>query len=138
MRTPQILTDDKRKILIEMRLDKAHQATSDALFAMNNERWFTAVNRIYYAMFYTTSVLVLQDGFSTSKHKQLHGWFNKTYIATEILDSNLNTALMKAYKERSDGDYEDEITFTSLDVQTLFDNMTEYIAVLEAFIRSRF
>jgi uncharacterized protein (UPF0332 family) len=52
MRTPQVLTDEKRKILIEMRLEKAHQASSDAQFAMSDERLHNAVNRIYYAMFF--------------------------------------------------------------------------------------
>jgi uncharacterized protein (UPF0332 family) len=136
MRTPNPLSDDERKVLIGMRLEKAHQAASDAAFAMSEQRWLMAVNRIYYAMFYATSALALQDGFSTSKHQQLHGWFNKTYIATGLLDKSLNAALLKAYKERSDGDYEDATTFTQQDVQILFDNMTTYNATLEAFIRS--
>jgi uncharacterized protein len=120
MRKPQVLTDEKRKILIEMRLEKAHQASSDAQFAMSDERLHNAVNRIYYAMFYATSALALQDGFSTSKHKQLHGWFNQQYIATELLERHLYQMLINAFEQRSDGDYEDEIIFTATGVQTLF------------------
>lgn len=69
MRAPLALTEEERKVLVEMRLEKAQQAASDALFAMQSERWLMAVNRIYYAMFYATSALALQHGFSTSKHK---------------------------------------------------------------------
>jgi uncharacterized protein (UPF0332 family) len=138
MRTPQILTDEKRKVLIEIRPEKARQTASDAAFAMSEQRWLMAVNRIYYAMFYATSALALQSGFSTSKHKQLHSWFNQHFIATSLLDKELYKMLIKAFEVRSDGDYEDLITFTASEVQILFENMATFNATLEAFIRSRF
>jgi uncharacterized protein (UPF0332 family) len=137
MRTPQILTDEKRKILVELRLEKAHQAKSDALFALQSGRLLMSVNRIYYAMFYATSALALLDGFSTSKHKQLHGWFHQHYISTGVLDKRLYRILIEGFEQRSDGDYEDRATFTAEEVQMLFENMNEYIAALETLIHTR-
>jgi len=40
----------------------------------------TAQNRIYYAVFYLVLALGYLDGFTTGKHHQLMGWFNKKYI----------------------------------------------------------
>jgi uncharacterized protein (UPF0332 family) len=101
---------------------------------MSGERWLTAVNHIYYAMFYATSALALHNGFSTSKHKQLHGWFNQQFISTGLLEKRLYKMLIEAFKQRSDGDYEDDITFTAKEVEALFETMTEYIATLKDFI----
>lgn len=42
--------------------------------------------------------------------------------------------LIEAFEGRSDGDYEDDITFTAKEVEALFETMTEYIATLKDFI----
>jgi uncharacterized protein len=97
MRTPSHLTDEERAVLVVIRLEKAHEAASDADFAISGERWLTAVNRIYYAMFYATSALALQNNFSTSKHNQLHGWFNQQFIATGLLEQRLYKMLIERF-----------------------------------------
>jgi len=52
-----------------------------------------AVNRIYYGLFYIITALSLKYEFSTSKHQQLIGWFNKTFIKSEIFSKNLTSCI---------------------------------------------
>jgi len=48
------------------------------LVLIDNNRFRSAVNRIYYGMFYPLMALGLANHFETSKHGQLIGWFNKS------------------------------------------------------------
>ena len=68
---------EEQKALIEHRISKAIAAIEDVDFLIRNRKFLLAVNRIYYGMFYILSALALKYDFSTSKHQQLIGWFNR-------------------------------------------------------------
>ncbi|MEI7812430.1 MAG: HEPN domain-containing protein [Ignavibacteria bacterium] len=72
--------DEFKTILINNCINKSREAVEDAEFNFNNERISTALNRIYYSVFYSVLALAYKDDFITSKHLQLKGWFNKKYI----------------------------------------------------------
>lgn len=65
---------------IQYKRERAFEALDDIQKMLDNGMLSAAMNRIYYAGFYIVSALVLLDGFSTSKHRQLIGYFNKNYI----------------------------------------------------------
>ncbi len=43
------------------------------------------VNRLYYACFYASSVLLLTKGFSTSKHGPLRSLFHREFMKTGLI-----------------------------------------------------
>ncbi|MGE5399600.1 MAG: HEPN domain-containing protein [Ignavibacteriales bacterium] len=75
----------------------------------------TAMNSIYYAGFYIVSALAALDNFSTAKHKQLIGYFNKEYINSGRIDPEIGKILRTAYDRRQAADYHDFVTLTKLD-----------------------
>ena len=80
---------DYTTTLINYRIERAKEAMSDALDDIEKNRLFSASNRIYYAIFYMVSALSLKNNFSTSKHKQLMGWFNHNFYYTGKVDKRL-------------------------------------------------
>lgn len=93
-----------------------------------------AVNRIYYAMFYMLLALALKYEFTTSKHGQLIGWFNKNFIKHEVFDKEYGKILREAFDFRQQGDYG---IFTELvleDVENKFNLMNKFISVLSEHI----
>jgi len=72
-----------KDIIINYSIEKSWEAARDAKLAIENNSFFNAENRIYYAIFYLVSALALKNEFSTSKHRQLMGWFNQNYIKTQ-------------------------------------------------------
>ncbi|MGA2297615.1 MAG: HEPN domain-containing protein, partial [FCB group bacterium] len=70
---------EDKLILINHRINKSHLTIDDAKFSLENNKTSIALNRIYYSIFYIVSALALIYDFSTSKHKQLLGWFNKNF-----------------------------------------------------------
>ena len=71
-----------KSALINYRLQRCDETIKDAQIAVDNNRLHNAENRIYYAIFYVVSTLAIKYDFSTSKHLQLLGWFNKNFIKT--------------------------------------------------------
>lgn len=65
------------------------------------------LNRVYYSIFYSVLALAYKDGFVTSKHLQLKGWFNKKYIYEEkLFDEEMLKIYQKSYSDRQESDYE--------------------------------
>ncbi|MDP2300938.1 MAG: HEPN domain-containing protein [Ignavibacteria bacterium] len=92
------LREEERSIIIQYRIKQAGQALDDADFLLENKRLSLAANRIYYALFYSISAIALKENFSTSKHKQLIGWFNKKYI--KGTSNNSNSFATKAHRHK--------------------------------------
>jgi uncharacterized protein (UPF0332 family) len=109
----------------------------DARVAFTHLRLTNTVNRCYCAMFYMVSALALLDGFTSSKHKQMLGWFNRSYIASRQLDVHLKDILAYAFDSRDDGDYQDWKTFSSEEVSQFCTDTDEFVNTMEEFIRSR-
>lgn len=92
--------------------------------------------RIYYGMFYIVSALALKYKFKTSKHQQLIGWFNKSFIKEGIIEQKYNIILRKAFDSRSEGDYGVFIEFSKEEVLNMFKEMKDFISTIEKFIKS--
>lgn len=130
------LDDAKRQELIAYRVEQAKEAMKDVEVLLANHRFQPAMNRIYYGMFYMLLALGLKYRFETSKHVQLIGWFNKTFMKEEIIPRKYGQMLRDAFKNRMNSDYEAFVTFTEAEISELFENMKDFITAIEQFIRS--
>ena len=86
-----------RDILIEYRLNQAEQTIDEVTKLIETELYNIAVNRIYYGMFYCLTALALKFEFSSSKHAQLIGWFNQSFIKTQKIEVQYGKILRNAY-----------------------------------------
>jgi uncharacterized protein (UPF0332 family) len=91
------LSAEDKKQLIKYRIDQSRECIEEVAFLIYNKKLKTAINRIYYGMFYSLLALGLKYEFETSKHFQLLGWFNKTFIKTEKLDKIYGQIVNKSY-----------------------------------------
>jgi len=93
------------KILIMNSIEKADTALHDAEQNMNIS-FYVVQNRIYYAVFYIVLALAYLDKFSTGKHYQLMGWFNKEYIYNnKVFDVKLKDIYQTLLVNRQKFDY---------------------------------
>lgn len=129
------LSDNERKQLIEYRINQAFESAETAEFLFNNQNYPTSVNRIYYAVFYSLLALGIQFGFKTSKHPQLHGWFNKNFIATGIIEREYGRILRDIYQNRLSADYEVYMNFPKEDLEQLLSEMKAFIQRIDKFLK---
>jgi len=128
------MKDDEKNELIEHRIARTTDTIEEVSFLIKNKKFLLAVNRIYYGMFYILSALSLRYDFSTSKHQQLIGWFNKGFISTGEIDRKYGRILHNAYNNRSTGDYDDFAEFDEEDVKKSFDEMKDFIRTIRALL----
>lgn len=129
-----ISMQSEMNILIRYRIDRAKETINEARDAIKNNHPFNAANRIYYAIFYIVSALAIKDGFSTSKHSQLLGWFNKNFVKSKIISVDIANIYFNAFRKRQKGDYEDLSNISLDEVKEDFDKMIIFISEIESLI----
>ena len=129
------LSDNERNTLIEYRIKQAFESAEVAEFLYNNHNYATSVNRIYYAAFYSLLALGIQFGFKTSKHPQLHGWFNKNFIATGRIEKEFGRILRDSYQYRLSADYEVFVNFSKEELELLLSETKAFIQRIDKFLK---
>jgi len=114
-----MINNSDREILIQYRLDQADQTIGEVSKLIEMDLLNVAINRIYYGIFYSLTALALKFEFSSSKHAQLIGWFNQTFIKSQKIEVKYGKIIRDAFKNRSDGDYAPFISFSKEDVQDM-------------------
>jgi uncharacterized protein (UPF0332 family) len=130
------LKEEDREILIKYRLEQAKKTGKVVDLLIANNELSTAVNRIYYGMFYALLALALKYKFETSKHEQLIAWFNKNFIQAEKIETKYGKILSSAYKNRKRGDYEAFVAFDIEYVKLMKSEMIDFINEIEKTIMS--
>ena len=122
---------DNKQDLANYRIKQANDTIEVVELLIRNERYPSAVNRIYYGMFYSLLALALKSEFESSKHQQLIGWFNKEFIKTKKIDTDFGRILKISYENRTKGDYDSFIEFDKEQVLQLFEEMKRFIVEIE-------
>lgn len=70
---------------IEYRINKSKETLADAILLSENERWNSAVNRLYYSAFYLVSALIHKKGNRAESHTGTKTQFNLHFIKTGLI-----------------------------------------------------
>lgn len=128
------LRKEDREQLIQYRLEQTKNTIEVVELLIKNNKLTTAVNRIYYGIFYSLLALALRYKYESSKHLQLIGWFNKEFVKTKKIDLKYGRILRESYENRRTGDYDAYIEFEKSDVEKMFNNMQIFIDYIKDFI----
>lgn len=125
------LTDDDRRALIAYRLEMADEALQNAVDSLEKEHFHGAINRIYYACFYTVSALLTLGGHEFSSHHGAKTLFGQHYIATGKLSRKQGAFYGQIFNARNEGDYEAFVYYTHEIVAEYLDEASEFIRVVK-------
>jgi uncharacterized protein (UPF0332 family) len=114
--------------IIDYRRKRAKETLKDAEQLFKSGSLFSAVNRIYYAMFYEVIALLLTKGFSSPKHSGVK------FVKTGKVSIQSGKLFARMYDFRQKGDYEDFVTFEENKVREWLDNAKLFIEELENLI----
>ena len=128
------LAPEERQQLITHYIEKSRKTENEIPLLIENDQLFTAVNRIYYGIFYMLSALALKHHFSTSKHTQLLGWFNKNFVKDQKVDRKYTQYIQEAFEKRMQGDYEVLTSFSKNEVNDLFAKMQAILREIEKLL----
>jgi len=131
------MREEDLRSLIDYRLEQAAEALRDAELLLDEGRYRATANRMYYACFYAVVAALLTKRLQYSKHAAVIAFFDKEFILTGLLPKEYSRTLHQAFNERQQDDYMpfvemdvDQIKILFVDVQTLVNGISEYIAGL--------
>lgn len=101
------LDSRSRQDLIEYKIEKANQAIKESEVLANAEYYNSAVNRLYYAVYYIAAALMLKDSIETFTHKGIKTMLGLKYIHTGKIDKEYGRIYQRLFDSRQAGDYED-------------------------------
>ena len=100
------LTEDDRKILTRLHLEKAHACLVDGEQLMTMNSLSAAANRFYYAVFHAMHALFVANGINSKSHRGTIAQFHQHFIATGVIDAKFGhfIAVMENMREKADYD----------------------------------
>ena len=99
------LTDDERKTLVMLEMEKANRFLRQADKQKEQEEWDMAANRYYYACFHAVKALFIRNGIESHKHASLLRLFGQNFVLTEKVDSSFGPFLNQMEQLRTKADY---------------------------------
>ncbi len=121
------LTDEERRCLIAYRQEQAQEELAVARENLSNERYRAAVNRAYYACFYTALALLAQEGIDTKTHSGVKSMLGLHFVRTGRLPVRVQRIYSVLMDSRGEGDYDDFVYFDHNDA-------AEHIAMAAEFM----
>jgi len=122
------------RTLAQYRLDRASETLLEAKLLFETGHFNGSVNRLYYAAFYAARALLAIKGLDSSKHSGVISLFNKEFVKEGIIDKSTGKALTKAFKLRSEGDYQDFRRFNNAEIEELVADVSGLIQEALLFI----
>jgi uncharacterized protein (UPF0332 family) len=113
--------------LILYRRQKSRETLEDAHILFQKGRLFSALNRIYYALFYEVMALLLTKDLSSSRHTGIRALFNEHFVRTGKVRVELGRFFSRMYDFRQKGDYADFVQFEEAKIK-------EWLTSAEVFI----
>ena len=113
--------------LIRYRREKSKETLEDAYILFRAGRLFSALNRIYYALFYEVMALLLTKDLSSARHTGIRALFNEHFVRTGKVSVESGRFFSRMYDFRQKGDYADFVQFEEAKIK-------EWLSLAESFI----
>lgn len=98
------MTNEERLELTSYRIKRAKETLLEVEFQIANQKWNTAVNRMYYACYYAVIALLNWNGVNTKTHSGVRQMFGLHFIKTGIISLELGDFYTDIFEMRHTGD----------------------------------
>jgi len=125
-----------RNEVVKFRLEKAKITFAEVPILLDNKFYRTATNRLYYACFYATTALLVNDGFDTHTHSGVKTLLGLHYIKEDKLIESLGKIYNRLFDMRQKGDYFDLLDINEEDILPLLEPAEQFIKTIENLINN--
>ena len=128
------MNDDAKNALISYRMERAAESVEAARLMLDNAMPTSAMNRIYYAMFYAVQAVLITKSASFSKHGQVKGYFNKEFVHKGLFSVQWGKIYNQAFEYRQKFDYVDfEVPMIDV-VNEFLQHAEDFIGEVKSFL----
>jgi len=115
------LSDDERKAIVAYRKEKALDSIKEAKDNFQLCHWNLVANRLYYAVYYAVTAMMINDGFETKTHAGVLALLSKEYVTNNKITIDERRIFAHLFQMRQTGDYGDCFDYEKEDVEPLID-----------------
>ena len=130
------MTFEERKEYVNYRIESAHKTFNAAKILAENGFWNSAVNRLYYSLFYAVNAILVANEILTKSHSATKSQFSLHFVKTGKFDKKYGKLLSELFDWRQKGDYENIFDYNKSSVQPLFEPVNEMIELIEKEIKN--
>lgn len=125
-----------KELLIKYRMERAEESLAEAELLYNEGKSYRgAVNRAYYAMFYSVLALLAKQGKGTSKHSGAMALFDLNFIKPGIFPKEMGKALHRIFDLRQMGDYRDLFQIDQKKAESALKTSREFVEKVKEYLK---
>lgn len=121
---------------IDFRIAQARETLEEADALLQRSLFRGAINRAYYAMFYSTMALSVLKGRVISKHGGMISFFDQEFVRTGLLPKELSKALHLAFDRRQSNDYGEVWQVDQVEAESIIFSAKEFVDTVAKYIDS--
>lgn len=125
------MTNEERIEYVKYRIETAHKTFDAAKILAENGFWNSAVNRLYYALFYAVNALLVLNEIQTKSHSATKSQFSLFFVKTGKFEKKHGRLLSELSDWRQKGDYDNIFDYNNESVKPLFEPVAEMIDLIE-------
>ncbi|MBS3771889.1 MAG: HEPN domain-containing protein [Bacteroidales bacterium] len=130
------MTPEERKEYVKYRIEKAYQTYEAAKVLSDNGFWNSAVNRLYYSLFFAANALLVLKGIEAKRHATLKSQFSQHFVKTGKFEKKYGRLLSELYDWRQKADYEVVFDYDENSVLPLFQPVKEMLDQINQEIKN--
>ncbi len=128
--------EEQRSAVVRYWWTRAEDSLASAERELEAEAYSFAVNRLYYAVFYAASALLLERGHSFKKHTGVRATFHREFVRTGELGAEWGKLYDQLFEDRQEADYIALISFEPGYVEHQLARTVEFLHQLRPLIAS--
>ena len=128
------MLEEEKKILSQVRLEKAKENLAAAYTLIASNDYKIASTRTYYAIFHAMRAVLALDGVDMKHHSGVISEFRKRYLKTEIIDRRLSVTISELFDLRTDCDYDDFFVISKEDAKNAVEKADEFVKTIEEYL----
>lgn len=128
------LSDDERRIMVELEIERAEKITEQFETLREQQYWDTLVNRMYYAAFHAVSALLIHNALQVHTHRGALSAFNKEFVRTGVFSVDEGHLFSKLEGLRERGDYNCFVDATEEEIVPLIEPLKALIAKIKGLL----
>jgi uncharacterized protein (UPF0332 family) len=130
------MNEELRQQRIAYRLSQARESLKEAEALYQASLFRGALNRAYYAMFYSALALSVLKGRVLSKHSGVIAFFDLEFVKPGILPKELSKALHLAFDRRQSSDYGEVWLADQAEAETAITEACMFVEKITQYIDS--
>lgn len=97
--------EQQRNIVVSYWWEKAEDSLLSAARELDAGALVFSINRLYYALYYAVSAVLLRKEFTFSKHSGVRAAFHREIIKSGLMDTKWGRLYDQLFEDRHEGDY---------------------------------